>query len=163
MRVSQRFLLQVAASALQGRVMGSEKVCLGPAATRLPVDAHALLARIPTGASLDQIADDLKQLVKRTPSVTRLRRVAMLSSLALLPTFLMMFMALGIIMYFQISQQNPEIAELRSCLRYMERRLEGPPDDRTNPQQQKAAHEEREAFEIYIAGTFRDTISDQKT
>lgn len=154
---ARRFLLRVAASALGGRVIASEDARTDGFATPLPVDAHALLARIPAGATLDQIADDLKQLVKRTPSVSRLRRVAMLFSLGSLPIFLMILSVLGVLMFLQTV--DPDIAELQRCL---ERRLAGPPDDQTKSQHQMRADEMREAFEVYIAGTFRDTISDQK-
>src|SRR5262249_34344686 len=80
----QRSLMHVAPPALPRRLLGSQVTALGPAASRLPVDAHAVMNRIPTAASAEDLLDELQRLTKRTPLVTRLRRVGMLSAAALL-------------------------------------------------------------------------------
>ena len=103
--------------------------------------------------------DDLQRLVKRTPVVSRARRVAMLAATACLPILFALFMVVGMYLVLQWNKQHPEINRLRRCLTYLDRDATKQADQQT-PSSSEAR---REALEIYIAGNFRDTITDRET
>lgn len=126
----------------------------------LPVDARMWLNRLPAGESWDDTCAELQRLVKRTPAVTRVRRVAMLAATAGFPLLLAVFTAVMVGITSQWNVQHPELGELRYCLLYLDGNLGQRKAARAADRPSPAA--ERAALEIYIAGKFRRTVTDRQ-
>ena len=155
----QQFLFHVAASALQGRITGAKEMCLDEAAARLPVKARVLIDQLATEeATSGKAATEFQEMTRSKPSVTRLRRIAMLATITLFPALFAVLTAVGWFLMNQWNEQNPKLVRLRNCLTYMDAVIEKNPRDDKN-----VTEEKRRAFEIYIAGTFRETIEDKQS
>lgn len=157
----QRLLYQVAMSALQGRVAVGEKQSLGNAATRLPLEAHALLQRLRT-IELGEICGQMRRLVKGATRVTRARRVAMLATTAALPLFFAAFMGFGMLLVNQWKAEHPAIWELRDCLMNLQWGLDAQAARAANQQERDEIEAQREAMETYVAGAYGDVIRNRK-
>jgi uncharacterized RDD family membrane protein YckC len=146
------FLLQVATTALHD----------APDVKPLPVEARALLNRLPAAEELDLVCEELKRLVRRTPAITRVRRAAMLCTTAGIPFLLAAFATAGMYLVNQWSEGHPEISELRYCLLYLDSKLNKQNAHPHQADQRPAPAVERAAMEVYIAGKFRPVITDRK-
>ncbi len=147
----QQFLFHVAASALHGRVSDKKETCPDETTLPLPGKARMLIDRLATGqATSTEAAAEFQKMTRGKPSVTRLRRVAMVVAIAFFPMLVAVFSAIAWLLINQWNEQYPEMAKLRNCLMTMDAALDHD-DDNVN-------QERRRAFEIYIAGTFRETI-----
>jgi hypothetical protein len=86
----------------------------------------------------------------------------MLGAMAPLPLLMAVFAAAGMYFMSQWNRGNPAISELRYCLMYLDRNVNGRNTPRKQSPERPAPEVEREALEIYIAGRFRSTIADRR-
>jgi eukaryotic-like serine/threonine-protein kinase len=93
----QRFLNQVAVSALKGRPMPAADAQAVPVLVPLPLHARNLLDELQAGLSPENLADKLKPLLGKLAFVSRARRLALIASSSVLPlTSVALFAVLGI-------------------------------------------------------------------
>jgi hypothetical protein len=146
------FLNQVAVATLEGRLLDAQAARDEAVAVPLPLHARDLLRALPTLQDVESLTSGLKSLLQKTASVSRLRRFGLVAVCAALPVIGAGGMLLGFFMMRQLGRTQPDIEPLRTCL-FRLAMLGNPPLNDKNQQ-------ERKAFEIYIAGRFRGTISD---
>ena len=146
------FLNQVAVAALEGRMLDAQAARDQAVAVPLPLSARDLLRALPTLQDFGSLTSGLKSLLQKTASVSRLRRFGLVAVCAALPVIAAGGMIFGFFMMRQLGRTQPDIEPLRTCLFRMAMLGNPPPNDK--------AQQERQAFEIYIAGHFRKTISD---
>jgi uncharacterized RDD family membrane protein YckC len=153
--------------ALSGSAVDLHRVAVAalhdaPDAKPLPIDARELLNRLPSAESLDDVCDDLKRLVKKSPTVTRLRRFAMLCAAAGFPLLMGVLTIVGVLLTTQWNQQHPGISELRYCLMLLDQNVYQQIPRHNDTEQRPSPEVEREALETYIAGKFRPVITDRR-
>ena len=148
------FLHEVANAALHG-ITDAHK-------TPLPLDAGNLLQHLSETDDLDEVCTELKQLVSRTPKVTKFRRAAMFAATAALPIFFAIFSAFFFQWILELQQQHPAVRELQHLLMCWDANNRGTPIRNGHGDDEPTPDEQREAIEVYIAGNFRDLISDPK-
>jgi serine/threonine protein kinase len=176
------FVNQVAVAALEGRVIDAEAARSGAPAVPLPLHARNFLNELPTSQSFERLVAGLKPLLGKVASVSRLRRFALILGCALFPMVMTAVLLFGQLVLRQWGKENAEIKSLRRCLARLEKLEEAPlrkveevpPEvsattqpsrlqpletSETQPIRRSRA-EQRRAFEIYIAGRFRETITD---
>jgi uncharacterized RDD family membrane protein YckC len=154
-----KFLSHVACAALEGNAHA--RSAGGPPTMPLPIEARELLTRLPTADNLDDICESLKSAIRQTPEVTRKRRLAMLCATAGFPIFVALFVSA--VMYLAGHWQNSEIWQLQQCLVFLDRNVNGRSSGTGDGQTRPSPEAEHEALETYIAGRFRQTVTDTKT
>jgi hypothetical protein len=105
-----KFLPHVACAALKGNAQ-VESVT-GPPAVPLPFEARELLTQLPTADDLGAICERLKSAVRKTPEVTRKRRLAMLCATAGFPLFIAIFSMVGAYLTGQTGRISPVVMAL---------------------------------------------------
>jgi uncharacterized RDD family membrane protein YckC len=85
---ARAFLIQVASSALQGRVVTPEEAISRPANAVLPLHARMFLNQLPAATDLGHVADQLRPLLVTRATITRSRRLALAAACCLLPVAL---------------------------------------------------------------------------
>jgi serine/threonine protein kinase len=171
------FLNQVAIAALEGRVVDAEAARSGAPAVPLPLHARTFLNELPAFQTPELPVAALGPLLGKVASVSRLRRFALIVGCALFPMIATAGVLFGQLMLQQWGQKNPETRLLRRCLSRLSELEEVPPvvsattqPSRLQPREPSGTQpisrrrmEQRRAFEIYIAGRFRETITDPAT
>jgi hypothetical protein len=151
-------LRQVAVSALDDRPASANEVEPGSALCKVPFAAHELLQRLSEIAPAEA-ARSLERLVRGTPAVTRLRRLAMIGAAGWFPFLVAAIAAVGLILDAQVDKQNPEIVELRYSLISLRELRDSPP---AAPELKSRHDDQVRAMETYIAGAFRATVDDRR-
>jgi len=173
---------QVAVAALEGRVVDADAARSGAPAVPLPLHARTFLNELPTFQSFERLVAGLKPLLGKVASVSRWRRFALILGCALFPMVMVAGLLFGQLAFRQWGQRNAEIKSLRRCLARLEkledaplRKVEEVPPEvsaATQPSRlqpletsgtqpiRRSRMEQRRAFEVYIAGRFRETITD---
>ena len=146
------FLNQVAVAALEGRAADAETGRDRMVAVPLPLHARTFLSGLPALQGFEPLTSGLKLLLQKTPSVSRLRRFGLVASCAFLPLLMGAGVIFASFMMRQMTRGSPEMAPLRLCLFHVTILGDPPRTDRDR--------EQRQALETYIAGRFRQTISD---
>jgi hypothetical protein len=148
------FLNQVAVAALEGRTVEPEEACGRAVAVPLPLHAKSVLDELPRIEGPEHFASQLKPLLGRTASVSRVRRLGLLAACFAPLFFVAVIVVLGLFMTQRWINGRPDVVPLFRCLARMEKieRASGPAD--ADPEEQ------RRALEVYIAGRFSGTISD---
>ena len=138
------FLSQVASAALEGPVVDADTVSSRPPAVPLPLHARAFLAELPTSPGLDRAIEQLRSLLHRAASVSRLRRLGIVAGCLAVPFALIVCCAWG---FWRSSPGREDIRPLSRCLRRLAE-LEQIPGGDTRP------------LKVYIAKRFANTITE---
>jgi hypothetical protein len=150
-----RLLLnQVGIAALEGRMIHADAAQSRTVAVPVPLHARAFLSELATLRDFDALTSGLKPLLQRVASVTRARRLGLAIGCGLVPALMVLLTMVGLYMFAQWAQREPDIQPLSLCL-WRLAALEKPRGERQA--------RERQALEVYIAGRFRQTISDPAT
>ena len=152
---ARAFLNQVAAAALEGRIVDAGAACRKAPAATVPLHARKFLMALPTFQGFEHLTAGLKPLLQKVGSVTRRRRVGLVAACAFFPTLMVGFMLLGQFMVRRLMEQQPDVVPLQFCLIHLAA-LEKQSGHKDNSK-------ERQALEVYIAGRFGKTISDPAT
>lgn len=162
-KTSQELLFHVAASALQGRIVGPQESHVAEAATQLPIPARVLIDRLADGdVTAADAAVEFRRLAGSATSVTRLRRGLMLATTACFPTFIAVVAGIGWFFLNSWNTQYPEMAHLRNCMIFMNVAINERSTHSGNTSQKDKAEETAHAFEVYISGNFRGIIEDKQ-
>lgn len=167
------FLKQVAVTALEGRPIATTDALPASVAIPLPIHARQFLGELQSGLSPSRLVDRLKPLLSRLGFVSRQRRLALIAGCMALP---LTFSVIGIaVVLFSpalewafVTQGFSNAAELGQCLNRL---------GELNTKQKSAGqlsvsegadvlakqNREREAFEIYVVGRFRQAITNPVT
>ncbi len=151
-RDPHEFLRQVSMAALAGRLDNLEDPHPSTVAIPLPCHARNLLAELEAGLTPALVAERLRPLVGKPPSVTRTRRLGMLAVSSVVPVFF----ALCALFYYKANRvilwNYPEIPFLGVCLTEIQKLG---PVSQTNSQ----VFHERQALEVYVARHFPQDIA----
>jgi len=151
------FLNQVAIATLESRAVDSTDATAQTVAAPLPVRAKTLLDKLPAMPGPEFPIDQFELLLQRSAFVSRGRRLSLLVGCVVVPVLAAVLFSFGISGTEKFLEQHPDIGEVRHCLRRLER-IHRKGDGATGHQLKQ-----RDALEVYVAGRFRRTISDQST
>jgi len=149
------FLNQVAIAAIEGRVVDSFEAASQTVAAPVPLCAKALLDALPTAPGHEFPISQFESQLQRVASVSRRRRFGLLVGCLAFPVFMAILMYFGMSIAEHWLKRHPDIQQLRHCLLHLEA-LDWRGEKATEHQVAQ-----RRALEVYVAGRFRETISDQ--
>lgn len=167
------FLKQVAATALEGRLIAATDALPASVAVPLPIHARQFLGALQSGLSPSRLVDRLKPLLSRLGFVSRQRRLALIAGCMALP---LTFSVIGIaVVLFSpalewafVTQGFSNAAELGQCLNRLgelnsKQKSAGQPTVSEGADVLAKQNREREALEIYVVGRFRQAITNPVT
>lgn len=152
-----RFLQRVAVIALHGRSRAADSPKLSDVAMRLPVSANESLARFEK-TDLPEIISELGPLNNSASRIARQRRAGIYAAMAAFPLLLASVSFFGLLSVRTLADIRPELNELRITL--SSRQFIA-----MTKRQSSVGNRAKldEAWEIYIADRFRDTIESKQT
>jgi len=149
---AQRFLDEVAASALSGRADAAAKAT-GEVAIPLPLHARNFLKNLPQLPDANAVTGALRPLLQRVTEVSRLRRAAIVAGCLAFPLLACFGMIFGMTLLEQWDRSNPGLMELNALLQ----QRAGMNFRWAKHQPHPSDHE----FGIYIAHHYRAVITNE--
>jgi uncharacterized RDD family membrane protein YckC len=155
----QLFLSQVAVAALEGHPVTAKDARPGSVAVPLPPHARHLLGELQAGLGPGLLAERLKPVLHKFAAVSPKRRLAAIAGCLAFPLLagaLCIALVMGITSYARLHADSIALAQ---CLNHLNRAQAKPEsgNDLTT------ADPTQQAFEIYIAGRFRQMITNPAT
>ncbi len=154
---TQRFLAQVAVSALEGRIDTAATPAAEPAVP-MPLEARNFLRRLPELSGAAAAADALQPLLRRLATVSQLRRAAVVAGCGVFPVLMSGFMIFGMA---AIQKTQPDIMELSLLLKLRQAKS---PAMESRGGAKAAARDEKTVTDrqlaIFIASHYRAAIAD---
>ena len=145
---SQRFLGKVAVAALEGRTDVAATTSTEPAVP-VPLHARDLLENLPRFSQGDAVAKALQPLLRRTSSISRWRRAAVVAGCIVFPVVMSSFMVLGTAI---MQRSCPGLMDLYILLQARQaNRAETPGQKKNNVTDRQLA--------VYIASHYRALIT----
>jgi uncharacterized RDD family membrane protein YckC len=117
----------------------------------IPLHARSFLQSLPSFPSAEAVALALKPLLNKVAAISRLRRAAVVASIAAVPILMCCSMMLGLTALRRTQQKNPRLVELSQVLNFRHYSVFG----------QKANGPTDRQFAVYISSHFRDLITNQ--
>jgi hypothetical protein len=154
----QRFLGKVAVAALEGRTDLAATPSTEPAVP-VPIHARDLLKNLPRFSQGDAVAKAIQPLLRRTSSISRWRRAAVVAGCILFPVLMSSFMVLAMDM---VQRSCPGLMDLQMLLQGQQAKswTAEKTDTAGMPgQMHREAITDRQ-FAIYIASHYRTLITD---
>lgn len=151
-----RFLRRVVVASLGGDSK-RDSHDIGQVGDKLPASAFRTLDSLDK-IGLAQAVDELKAQSAGLASVSHLRRLAMLGIVVAFPTFTTAMAAVSFRSILTMPQRSPEIVALRTT---MLAKKSAEDEAKEAGATTNEAHVDKKVWEVYIAGRFRDIVSDK--
>jgi len=167
----QFFLNQVAVAALEGQPVAPENAKAGLVAVPLPIHARELLGKMQAGMDFTLLTEELKATRSKLAVVSFARRLGVLGACSAFPfsSIAMIGAFMALTLASPEKARNSESSKLRECLTQLSaletnRHVTIRVEDKGSTEAAASSNQQlKEAYEIYIVGHFRHTITNAVT
>ena len=157
--VANLFLSQVAVASLAGNPLVATDVRPTAVQVALPPHARELLADLESGLAPEALADRLTSHLQKLATVSKRRRFGLIIGGFGIPLGGAAAWVALVVALTTVSMTQPDAIRLTQCLY----RLSAQPPSTESPEAALREKQERDAFEIYVAGRLRSVVLSHTT